>query len=90
MNASLRRTLALVVAGLIVWGGWYGWTSWKTSQTINALKVLLKDYFRKLGNSIPPRYLWKPLWELYRTDTSVLLARCKVSQQNVSTEDYFA
>ena len=61
-----------------------------TEKTINALKVLLKDYFRKLGNSIPPRYLWKPLWELYRTDTSVLLARCKVSQQNVSTEDYFA
>ena len=43
MNASLRRTLALVAAGLIVWGGWYGWTSWKTSQTINALKDVARS-----------------------------------------------
>ena len=43
MNASLRRTLALVAAGLIVWGGWYGWTSWKTSQTINALKDVVRS-----------------------------------------------
>ena len=43
MNASLRRTLALVAAGLIVWGGWYGWMSWKTSQTINALKDVARS-----------------------------------------------
>ena len=43
MNASLRRTLALVAAGLIVWGGWYGWMSWKTSQSINALKDVVRS-----------------------------------------------
>lgn len=43
MNPSLRRTLALVTAGLLVWGGWYGWTSWKTSQAINALKDVVRS-----------------------------------------------
>ena len=27
MNASFRRTLALVAVGLLVWGGWHGWTN---------------------------------------------------------------
>ena len=43
MNASLRRTLALAAVGLLLWGGWYGWMSWKTSQTINALKDVVRS-----------------------------------------------
>lgn len=54
MNASLRRTLALIAAGLIVWGGWYGWTSWKTSQTINALKDVVRSSDLNTLLSNPP------------------------------------
>jgi hypothetical protein len=43
MNASLRRTLALAAVGLLVWGGWYGWMSWKTSQSIHALKDVVRS-----------------------------------------------
>ena len=43
MNASFRSTLALIAAGLIVWGGWYGWMSWKTSQALNALKDVARS-----------------------------------------------
>ena len=43
MNASLRRTLALAAVGLLVWSGWYGWMSWKTSQSIHALKDVVRS-----------------------------------------------
>ena len=43
MNASLRRTLALAAVGLLLWGGWYGWMSWKTSQSIHALKDVVRS-----------------------------------------------
>jgi len=43
MNNSLRRTLLLAAAGLIVWGGWYGWQSWKTHQALNALADVVRS-----------------------------------------------
>ena len=61
-----------------------------TETTIRVLKDHLKGYFKKFGYSLPPRYLWKRLWKLHRTDTSVLLERCKEMQQECSAEDYFA
>lgn len=43
MNDSLRRTLALVVLGLAVWGGWYGWQSWKTRQALEAMENVVRS-----------------------------------------------
>ncbi len=43
MNASLKRSLALVVLGLAVWGGWYGWQSWKTSRALDALENVVRS-----------------------------------------------
>ena len=61
-----------------------------TEKTIAALKGYLKAYFSGFGNSVPPRYLWKRLWHLYRTDTERLLEECKKMRQECSVEDYFA
>lgn len=61
-----------------------------TDKTITALKQHLKGYFRGLCNSFPPRYLWKGLWKLYRTDTAVLVNQCQQKRQDYSAEDYFA
>ena len=61
-----------------------------TARTIDELKTRLQAYLFRFGNSIPPRYLWKPLWRLYRTDTDVLLENCKSGKQEVSSEAYFA
>jgi len=60
-----------------------------TEKTIMTLKGHLKSYFTTLGNSLPPRYLWKLLWKVYRTDTSVLLAACRKNRQDLSMENYF-
>lgn len=43
MNDSLKRTLALVVLGLAVWGGWYGWQGWKTSRALEALENVVRS-----------------------------------------------
>ena len=43
MNDSLRRTLALIVAGATVWGIWYGWQSWKTRQALEALENVVRS-----------------------------------------------
>ncbi len=43
MNDSLKRTLALVVLGAVVWGGWYGWQSWKTRQALEALEDVVRS-----------------------------------------------
>lgn len=61
-----------------------------TEKTIAVLKEKLKDYCFKFGNTFPPRYLWKKLWDLYRTDTAILLARCEQNRQVSLPEDYFA
>ena len=61
-----------------------------TEHTIRVLKEQLKRYFSTFGNSLPPRYLWKNLWDLYRTDTAVLLERCEQNRQIYSLDDYFA
>lgn len=63
---------------------------YSTEKTIAVLKGHLKSYFSRFGNSIPPRYLWKHLWRLYRTDTAVLLARCKENWQAHVVENHFA
>ena len=63
---------------------------YSTEKTINALKEHLKAYFRSLGNSRPPRYLWKGLWKLYRTDTAVLVEECRKKQQDYVVEDHFS
>ena len=61
-----------------------------TQQTISVLKQHLKSYFSGFRNSLPPRYLWKGLWRLHRTDTAVLLEDCRQRRQEYSLEDYFA
>ena len=61
-----------------------------TERTVAVLKEQLKRYFSTFGNSLPPRYLWKKLWDLYRTDTAVLLKRCEQNRQVYSLDDYFA
>ena len=61
-----------------------------TEKTITVLKRHLKVYFSSFGNSLPPRYLWKKLWRLYRTETSLLLEDCKQRRQEYSVKDYFA
>lgn len=61
-----------------------------TEKTISVLKEHLKSYFSGFGNSLPPRYLWKRLWRLYRTDTAVLLERCRQSRPESPLQDYFA
>jgi len=61
-----------------------------TERTISVLKGHLKAYFSVFGNSLPPRYLWKRLWQLYRTDTAVLLERCGQSEPEYSLEELFA
>lgn len=61
-----------------------------TQKTLSVLKGHLKAYFTKVGNSLPPRYLWKRLWRLYRTDSAQLLKQCGQRQQEILTEDYFA
>ena len=61
-----------------------------TEKTISELKARLKDYFSHAGNSLPPRYLWKPLWRVYRTEVAVLLERSRAGKQTYSTETYFA
>ena len=43
MNASLKRTLALIILGLAAWGGWYGWQSWKTSRALEALENVVRS-----------------------------------------------
>ena len=63
---------------------------YSTEKTIHVLKEHLRSYFSGWGNSIPPRYLWKHLWRLYRTDTEVLLEQCKKNRQTYSVEDHFA
>lgn len=62
---------------------------YSTEKTITVLKEHLKAYFCGLRNSRPPRYLWKGLWKLHRTDTAVLVKECKMKQQSYSAEDYF-
>ena len=61
-----------------------------TEKTIHVLKQHLKAYFSQFGNSLPPRYLWKRLWQLHRTETAVLLARCRKSDEAQPMEEYFA
>jgi len=61
-----------------------------TEETISVLKNHLTAYFSGFGNSLPPRYLWKRLWKLHRTDTNTLLNRCKQLQPECPAEDYFA
>ena len=63
---------------------------YSTEKTIMALKERLKQYCSHWGNSLPPRYLWKGLWKLYRTDTAVLVEECRQKQQSCVVEDYFA
>lgn len=43
MNDSLKRTLALAVVGLTVWGVWYGWQSWKTRQALEAMENVVRS-----------------------------------------------
>lgn len=63
---------------------------YSTEKTIAVLKGYLKAYFSEFGNSIPPRYLWKHLWKLYRTDTAVLAEECRQKLQSYVVEDHFA
>lgn len=63
---------------------------YSTEKTIGVLKGHLRAYFSGFGNSIPPRYLWKHLWRLYRTDTAVLLEGCRARRQQYLVEDHFA
>ena len=62
---------------------------YSTERTVTELKERLKSYVLTLGNSRPPRYLWKHLWKLYRTDTRVLVEECRQKQLAYVVEDYF-
>ena len=62
---------------------------YSTERTITVLKEHLKNYFFRFSNSIPPRYLWKYLWRLNRTDTKVLAEECRQKRQVFAAEDYF-
>ena len=61
-----------------------------TERTIAVLKEHLRAYLFHFGNTFPPRYLWKQLWRVYRTDPEVLLEQCRKNRQAYSVEDYFA
>lgn len=61
-----------------------------TEKTISVLKSHLSAYFSGFANSLPPRYLWKRLWKLHRTDTAALLSHCKQLQPECPADDYFA
>lgn len=61
-----------------------------TERSMTILKDYLRAYFSRIGNSLPPRYLWKGLWRLFWTDTSVLLQRCRQNPSECAMEDYFA
>lgn len=63
---------------------------YSTQRTITVLKGHLRAYFSCFGNSIPPRYLWKHLWKLHRTDTAQLLEQCRQNLQAYVVEDHFA
>lgn len=63
---------------------------YSTEKTVTVLKSHLKAYFTKPGNSLPPRYLWKRLWKLYRTETRVLVEECRKKQESCQSEDHFA
>ena len=63
---------------------------YSTEKTVTELKGRLKTYLSQFSNSIPPRYLWKHLWRLYRTDTRVLVEECRQKQQAYAVEDHFA
>lgn len=70
---------------------WYlSENTYSTEKTITVLKAYLKEYFSGLKNTLPPRFLWKRLWRLYRTDTSLLLEKCRQNQAEDLPEDYFA
>lgn len=43
MNDSIKRTIALVVLGVAVWGGWYGWQSWKTRLALEAMEDVVRS-----------------------------------------------
>ena len=61
-----------------------------TERTITVLKDHLKGYFSQIGNSLPPRFLWKRLWQLHCMDITALLERCQAAEPEHPLEDYFA
>jgi len=63
---------------------------YSTERTVTVLKGHLKAYFSGFRNSVPPRYLWKHLWKVYRTDTLALVEECRKKQQSYMVEDHFA
>lgn len=70
---------------------WYlSGNPYSTEKTITVLKGHLTAYFSGLKNTIPPRYLWKYLWRLYRADTAALAEECRRKRQIDSVENHFA
>lgn len=61
-----------------------------TEQTILQFRDCLKKYLLTFGNSLPPRYLWRLLWRLYRWEPKRLLQRCQKAEQQIDLEDFFA
>ena len=61
-----------------------------TEKTLSVLKKHLSAYFSGFRNSLPPRYLWKRLWRLYRSDTAVLLEKGHETEKTDPAEEYFA
>lgn len=60
-----------------------------TEESLKQIKLQLKDYLRTPGNSLPPRYLWKRLWKLYRAEPEELLKHCpEPAAQDIS--EFFA
>lgn len=61
-----------------------------TEETILQFRDCLKRYLLTPGNTLPPRYLWRLLWRLYRWKPKRLLERCQRAEQRLNLEDFFA
>lgn len=61
-----------------------------TEETILKFRSCLVRYVLTPGNSLPPRYLWRLLWRLYRWDPERLLERCQKAQEEIDLSDHFA
>lgn len=61
-----------------------------TERTLETLKSALQVYLREMGNTFPPRYLWKGLARLYVTPVPRLLESCRQACIPENLEDFFA
>lgn len=67
---------------------WYlAQTSGSTERTIAAQRAALRLYLMERGNTMPPRYLWRPLLRMYFSSPKKLLERPQTEE--LPLEEYF-